>query len=158
RVVYTKYQFRILRVADFQRELEEYTGRSWAEFFNNWLYGSGGCDWAVDRVEVKPASGPGSTSSCVCVMLSQRAELTEPTGLGVKLNDKKGPSDLRIPIRPGPIPEEVVDPPCRVETLPDGKTVLVTMHLPKEPVQISVDPDQALLDKNPSNNHWKCEP
>src|ERR1700692_3924083 len=28
RLVYAKYQYRILRVADFQRELEAYTGRS----------------------------------------------------------------------------------------------------------------------------------
>src|SRR5262249_4384130 len=41
RHVYHKYHFRILRVADFQRELEAYTGRSWEEFFRQWLYGAG---------------------------------------------------------------------------------------------------------------------
>ena len=37
RRVYTKYYFRVLRVADFQRELEEYTGRKWDTFFKDWL-------------------------------------------------------------------------------------------------------------------------
>ena len=45
RSVYEKYDFRILHVADFQRELEEYTGRSWDEFFQHWLYGTGMTDW-----------------------------------------------------------------------------------------------------------------
>ena len=49
RHVYGKYQFRILRVADFQRELEAYTGQSWEEFFQHWLYGTGVCDWAVEK-------------------------------------------------------------------------------------------------------------
>src|SRR5439155_23467184 len=77
--------------------------------------------------------------------------------LGIKLKDRNGPYDLRIPIHLNPVPEENNEPPCRVETLPDGKTVIVTVRLPKDPVQISVDPDQVLLYKNPANNHWKCE-
>ncbi len=47
--------------------------------------------------------------------------------------------------------------PVHYETGPDGKIVTITVDLPQEPVQISVDPDQVLLDKNPSNNHWKTE-
>ena len=66
RHVYRKYYFRILRVADFQRELEAYTGHSWDDFFRYWVYGAGMCDWAVDRVEIdgqRPAySGPWSES------------------------------------------------------------------------------------------------
>ena len=30
-----RYQYRILRVADFRRELEAYTGHSWDEFFHD---------------------------------------------------------------------------------------------------------------------------
>ena len=48
RLVYRKYYFRILRVADFQRELEEYTGQSWDEFFQHWVYGKGLTDWKVE--------------------------------------------------------------------------------------------------------------
>src|SRR5262249_22038549 len=54
RRVYACYRFRILRVADFRRELEAYTGRSWEEFFQNWLYGKGMCDWCVEKVEFDP--------------------------------------------------------------------------------------------------------
>ena len=50
RQVYAKYQYRILRVADFQRELEAYTGRTWQAFFDEWLYGKGMTDWSVEKV------------------------------------------------------------------------------------------------------------
>src|SRR5262249_36480825 len=40
-LVYARYHFRILHVADFQRELEAYTGTSWDGFFKEWLYGKG---------------------------------------------------------------------------------------------------------------------
>src|SRR5262245_26017255 len=46
------YAYRVLRVADFQRELEAYTGRCWGEFFDNWLYGSGLSDWSVESATV----------------------------------------------------------------------------------------------------------
>src|SRR5205085_473418 len=57
-LIYRKYQFRILRVADFQRELELYTGRSWQEFFQNWLYGIGMTDWCLDKVHIEPVNAP----------------------------------------------------------------------------------------------------
>ena len=38
--LHDRYRYRIIRVADLQRELEEYTGQSWDEFFKRWLYGS----------------------------------------------------------------------------------------------------------------------
>src|SRR5262249_3405913 len=57
RLVYHKYAFRILRVADFQRELEAYTGRSWEEFFQNWLYSPGMCDWCLEEARVEPLAG-----------------------------------------------------------------------------------------------------
>src|SRR5205807_1770105 len=52
RIVYAKYQFRVIRVADFQRELEQYTGRSWKEFFDQWFFAKGMSDWAVEKVKV----------------------------------------------------------------------------------------------------------
>jgi hypothetical protein len=52
RRLYRRYYFRILRVADFQRELEEYTGQSWDDYFKNWVYGKGVTDWKVERVEM----------------------------------------------------------------------------------------------------------
>jgi hypothetical protein len=182
KLVYSKYQFRILRVADYQRELEAYTGRSWNEFFRNWLYGVGMTDWAVEKVEVEPIQSPpyeggvGGVESAglhatppgppfarvggqrwrAVVVVRQRAEFTEPTYIGVKYhwND---PYEFRIPVHPGAAVEAGEQPvPAKVETLPDG-SMLVEMLLPKKPAQISVDPDQVLLDRNPANNHWKEE-
>src|SRR5262249_56485468 len=53
RVVVKRYRYRVLPVADFRRELEEYTKQSWCEFFRDWLYGKGLSDWAVGRVTVQ---------------------------------------------------------------------------------------------------------
>ena len=38
--------------ADLKRELEEYTGRDWGEFFDRWVYGKGVTDWEVKSVKV----------------------------------------------------------------------------------------------------------
>ena len=54
--IHDRYRYRIIRVADVQRELEEYTGQSWDQFFKQWLYGSGMCDWSVEKVKVEPLS------------------------------------------------------------------------------------------------------
>ena len=58
RAVYAKFQFRILRVADFQRELEAFTGRSWDDFFQHWLYGAGMCDWSIEHVTIENRRRP----------------------------------------------------------------------------------------------------
>jgi hypothetical protein len=59
RVVVSRYKYRILRVADFRRELEAYTGcmekrcgQSWEVFFDNWLCKDGLSDWSVERVTI----------------------------------------------------------------------------------------------------------
>ena len=56
RMLYRKYYFRIIRVADFKRELEEYTGQSWDDFFKNWMYGTGVTDWKVENVSIQTAN------------------------------------------------------------------------------------------------------
>ena len=178
-VVYSKYQYRILRVADFQRELEAYTGRSWQTFFDNWLYGKGMTDWKIESVRVQkhldanPQSQvqifPGSEGAflaavggtppagpqpCrVTVMLRQSGEYTEQTVVGFCL-DASETYQVRLPIVPQVPVLEIQDPPARVEVLPDNR-VRVEVELPCEPTQVSVDPDQVLLDRDPTNNHWK---
>jgi hypothetical protein len=151
RLVYCKYQFRIIRVTDFQHELEQYTGRSWDEFFGQWFYGKGMSDWAVEDVKLRHTEAGTWTAR---VVLQQKAEFTEQTVLGVKFQCD-GPYEIHLPIIPAPGPIDIDDPPTHIETLSDGKTVVVDMELPMEPAQISVDPDQVLPDSNPANNHWK---
>src|SRR5262249_52441830 len=114
-LIYRKYSFRMLRVADFQRELKEYTHNdAWDEFFQKWLRDIGTTDWAIDKVEVEPLRGLDNgeeswTDSItealhhkahskrpykVTVILEQRAEYDEPTVLGFCLDDGQGRKGL----------------------------------------------------------------
>jgi hypothetical protein len=171
RGIYCKYRFRILRVVDFQRELEAYTGHPWDDFFQHWVYGTGRCDWTVDRVEIneKKASvfhrNYGTSAGepvRVVIYLKQQGEFNEPTTLGIRLkagNDYQ----IRLPINPEVPALEVPDVNAFVTCATEqgiGKQramVKVEIALPCEPEQISVDPDRVLLDSCPTNNHWKRE-
>jgi hypothetical protein len=175
RQVYAHYQFRIIRVADFQCELESYTGRSWNEFFHHWLYGAGMTDWCVEKVKIEPAKqwlgqntlpsdacapgtcqGPrtsGKRSYKVTVLLHQKADYTEPTTLGFCLDGGED-YQIRIPIEPQVHLIDLPEPPTRIEMLSENR-VRVEILLPCKPTQISVDPDRILVDPNPANNHWK---
>jgi hypothetical protein len=168
--VYARYQFRILRVADFQRELEAYTGQSWQLFFERWLYGAGMTDWAVEQVKIRPLKtalpasrlAPPTSATCspndnracrVTVLLHQKADYNESTVLGFCFDGGEA-YQLRIPIEPQARLVELDDPPAHIESLPDNR-VRVEIVLPCKPTQIAVDPDQVLLDCEPSNNYWK---
>ncbi len=177
RLVFRRYQYRIIRVKDFQTELEQYTGRSWEAFFQNWLYGKGLSDWAIEKVKVErstlgavcdrmaPCSALGEPGvQCnatathhngpfkVTVLLEQKAEYTEDTTLGIAL-DKEDVYPIRIPIVPGAQRLDLEELNAVVQTLPD-KRICVEVMLPSRPRQIMVDPDRILIDKNPCNNSW----
>src|SRR5205823_2772791 len=134
------------RVADFQRELEAYTGRSWQEFFQDWLYGNGLCDWAIEKVSVKEECGkqdaecPRCTprglaarlglihdssfsehrSYKVSVDLRQKAEYDEETVLGIALPCMEGYS-VRIPILPQATRYQLDEPRATVQVLGKGR-------------------------------------
>ncbi|MBI1831310.1 MAG: BamA/TamA family outer membrane protein [Planctomycetes bacterium] len=168
RGIYRKYQFRILRVADFQKELEEYTKHSWDDFFRHWVYGTGQCDWAIERVEINermPSVFRRKQSSAadpvrVSVYLKQQGDFNEPTTLGFRLVDGND-YQIRIPIHPDAPVMQIDELHAFVTCISDetgGKqraSVKVEITLPHEPLQISVDPDHILLDARPTNNHWK---
>ncbi len=168
RTIYRKYAFQILRVADLQRELELYTGRSWDEFFQHWVHGPGACDWKVNRVEINGHHGP-----CVrwrrCngpvevkVDLLELEGFPEPTVLGIQCTDVKDRFDIRIPIDPSVPVAEYPEYSARVECTPiEGSkkgrpkfSVKVTFTSPCSPKQIIVDPDRVLLDCRLDNNAW----
>lgn len=159
RGVYARYHFRILRVADFQRELETYTGRSWDEFFRHWVYGGDMTDWSVEHVDVVdlPPEGcakPRKGGPCkVTVMLRQKAEYSEQTVVGFAFDGSEN-YQVRVPIVPGASSLTLNDPPARVETLPDNR-MRVEVCLPCRPTQVAVDPDQLLVDPEPADNYWK---
>lgn len=171
RLIQARYRYRILRVADFQRELEEYTGKSWEEFFQRWLREAGMSDWSVEKVELTPLGKgrptrwwkpeflevlrpkpEGEGRYKAIVLLHQKAEYNEQTVLGFSL-DGTDNYQIRVPILPGSPVLELEEPPCRIESLPNNR-VRVEIVLPCRPTQISVDPDHVLPDKNPANNHW----
>jgi hypothetical protein len=184
RVVVKKYQYRIIRIADFRRELEVYTGHSWQEFFDQWLCGTGISDWSVEKVTITRApkcvndpclpcllrrqwllargSHPEEEIPPGCVRatiwLHQKAEIDEPTVLGISLPNCEG-YPIRIPIYPRlQQPYTHVEPPATVTPLEPGPKggcrVKVEIVLPAEPTQVAVDPDQLLVDAEPSNNYW----
>jgi hypothetical protein len=155
RGVFRRYRYRILRVADFQRELEIYTGHSWETFFQEWLYGPGLTDWCVEKVHSQPPTQCATRGSwTVNVLLHQKADLNEQTVLGITLPGQKG-YPIRIPILPRVGPYDWDEPQAHIEPLADNR-VRVEIWLPEEPEQIAVDPDQLLVDKNPANNFWKA--
>ncbi len=152
--VFHRYRYRILRVADFQRELEAYTGQSWEDFFQRWLYGPGLTDWCIEKVRVDPPPKCAANAGTrVVVELHQKADINEPTTLGIALPGRTG-YPIRIPIVPRAEPYEWEEASARVETLDDNR-VRVEMTLPEKPSQIAVDPDQILVDRDPANNFWK---
>jgi hypothetical protein len=162
-----KYEYRILHVAEYQRELEAWTGHSWEEFFQNWLYKPGMTDWAVERVDLEEMAGQrpwkhdaathtlagGGTVLHATVRLQQRGECNEPTTLEFRFDDPHL-SALRIPILPGQPLVQMEG--CAAQVICAGdNTVVVDVDLPGRPAQITVDPDQILLDRDPTNNTWK---
>ena len=172
-VLYAKYYFRILRVADLRCELEAFTGRSWEQFFNEWLYGGGVTDWCVEKVKLQPLPDPlarerfapacmtglldrltGTTRPWhAIIILHQKAQINEPTVLGICLDGSEN-YQIRLPIDPAMPTLEVENPPAHVVMLP-GNRVQVDVDLPSQPTQITVDPDQVLMDGNAANNSWK---
>jgi hypothetical protein len=158
-----KYEYRILRVADYQRELEAYTHRSWKEFFENWLYRPGLCDWKFESVDIHPVNGS-RLLGMFCnraepqqarIVLRQRGTCEDATVLGFCFGDQQ--EMWRIPI--DPCRPELVLPECGgAQVHADGEgQVIVDITLPCRPTQITIDPDRVLLHKNPANNNWKPE-
>jgi hypothetical protein len=165
--VYCKYAYSILRVKDFQKELETFTGRSWDDFFQYWVYGTGQCDWKVESVRMQGQplgllQGPHARPTKVVVQLKQQGGFNEPTTLGIRLREGSA-YQIRLPIYPDVpvlyLEEMHATVRCAVEEKDNKPHALVTVEveLPSEPLQISVDPDGLLLDERPTNNHWKTQ-
>ncbi len=165
-----KYEYRVMHVSDFQKELEEQTGKSWDDFFEKWLKGTGLTDWRLESVKINeaplgrkiyPISSRASAKktpqkTMVTVILKQDAEYSEQTYLGFAIGDSEDYS-IRIPILPAGGNYGIDSPPATIEKIsPD--TIRVSVELPEEPTQIAIDPDSILVDKNPSNNYWHHSP
>ena len=148
--LYTDYSYKTLYYADFKRELIAFDPKGdWGRFLENWVEKHSETDWAVQHVQVGPASKTDADLRQVTVELEQRGQMTEPTVVLCRCPD----GELRVPIWPDRQSYEV--PGAQVQR--QGKRWVVTMDAPGQPSQIEVDPDHALLDAQPDNNRWKPE-
>jgi hypothetical protein len=170
RHIFEKYYFQVIRAKDYQRELEEYTGKDWSGFCDRWLRTNGLVDWAVDSVDLQKLKGEAPkprvendflaalrpdnrTPYQAVVYLKQKGDFDEPTWLGFSF-DGNETFTMKIPIDPAAGLVELQDPPARIEPT-DDKRIRVEILLPSKPTQIAVDPDQVLAEKDPANNYWK---
>lgn len=167
RQIYRKHYFQVLKADTFKKELEEYTGKSWNEFFKHWLHENGMTDWAVDAVTIEknlPAPAEQGVVQAeatdrprkkhrAVVTLSQRAEYDEPTVIGLSF-DNGTTYDVRVPVVPSAGKQFIPELNATIEPMEDRK-VRVEILVDKEPTQVAVDPDQILPDSNPANNFWQ---
>jgi hypothetical protein len=160
----TKYSWKVLSAAALRAELEAYTGQDWGEFFERWVYNKGLTDWRVESAVVSGGrplhnmvgevgrAGPFRAS----VVVRQTAEYEEATTVGVSLREGDG-FPIRVPVGPGATAYSDPDQGVSVEAVGRG-AYRVTLSVPSDPVQIKVDPDDVLLDRNPGDNYWKTAP
>lgn len=164
RILQRKYRYRVLRMADFERELCEFTGQDWGPFFDRWLRSPGQCNWAVESVTITPLGGPrkkigrhaskGEPVRAV-VTLTRSGTIVEETSLGIRLPGESG-YPTRYPVA---VDLEWVSGDGQTSIRPKGPDrVEMVLDLPEEPEQISVDPDQVIPDLNLHDNHWKKLP
>jgi hypothetical protein len=150
RHVYTTYQFRILRAEDFQRELEQFTGQSWSQFFDDWLRSPKIADWDVADVTVRPSESGYETT----VKVRQLEQINEPVEIGYMLQDS------------GPVVERFnFDPELgnytagTTQVTRTGKCEWSVKFVSRgPPTQVVIDPDNWILDANLLNNRWRCDP
>lgn len=149
RQLYADYRFRTLTAADYQRELEKFTGESWDAFFQTWLHSSEETDWTLQNVTIAQTSEGYQTQARV----TQQGAVTEPVDVGFAF-----PEDAQ-PFRLITLSEAQTIPPSEGVTVqqlaPDDW--LVTVVSKDKPSQVAVDPDGYLVDANPYNNRWKSE-
>jgi len=149
RHLYGKYQFGILRAADIQRELEEFTGHSWQTFFDDWLRSGRDSDWKIDDVDVSRSE----TGYITRATLIQTEDITEPIDLSFCFDCPTGAGRTRI-VRLDDSWRQVQSETISIER-PTETQWIVTVHSPDAPDQIEIDPEGWVLDTNPRNNRWK---
>ncbi|MGL4461926.1 MAG: M1 family aminopeptidase, partial [Planctomycetia bacterium] len=154
RTIYAKYQFRVLKVEDFQRELELYTGKDWDRFFDDWLRSPKTADWKVDDVVVTPRGDGFKTT----VRMLQTEEIDEPVEVALfDVVDVPAGTASPASVRLDPEAGDYDAGACQVRRVGPREWCL-TFHTPFEPVQAVADPRQWILDSNPKNNRWKKRP
>ncbi len=154
RLLYAEYKFRILRADDFQRLLEEYSGESWDQFFDDWLRSSRTCDWKLANVETVQEGDKFRTVARVV----QTGDIAEPIDVAIHLApDMQSEAETIVESMPGIsglADRQWSDSNARQIDKSTWEFSFVTDRPPK---QVQIDPEGWVIDQTPSNNNWKRE-
>ena len=144
--VFQKYRLRILTAADFERELQEFTGEDWTRFFDTWLRSGGTTDWKLEDVSITPTDTGYRTQA----RITQQGDIAEPVRIGLSKTRTGSPFRLATLTEAAGVNRNGVT--VKRQSQNDW---LVTLDTREEPGQVIVDPDGTALDSNPVNNVWK---
>jgi aminopeptidase N len=122
REYYHRFRFRPVTRQDFQRVMEEVSGRDLDWFFRQWLDTTGWLDYRIDDAAVTGSGG----NVTVRVEVSRVGEAWMP--VVVEAGD------------------------ARVTVESRARTVTVTLHPSTRPAEVVIDPDGSILDSDRSNN------
>ena len=130
RTYYDRNRYRHVNEGELRAVAEEVSGRELDWFFDQWLQRSATLDWAVRGIEVTGADG-GDGGWTSTVTLHRAGEAWMPVTL--RLTGPEGRTkDVRVDTR--------------------DRTVTVEVDTAFEPAAAEVDPQQELLDADPSND------
>ncbi|WP_233531620.1 M1 family metallopeptidase [Paenibacillus alkalitolerans] len=87
RTYFTRWKFRHPATGDFQKTLEDVTKRSWAEFFDQFVYGDLMVDYAVERIVSKKVRTDGVERNEYRVVVSSRSGLQGPVTVRFRFDD-----------------------------------------------------------------------
>ncbi|NQV29125.1 MAG: BamA/TamA family outer membrane protein [Rhodopirellula sp.] len=152
RLVYSEYRFRILRVKDFQRLLEEYSGESWEQFFDDWLRSSRTCDWKIADVNTVQEGDKFRTVARVV----QTGDIAEPIEVAIHLgSNMESEEETIVEAMPGiaGLAERQWNEAHTRQI--DEKTWEFSFVTDRPPSQVAIDPNSWVIDQNPGNNDWK---
>ncbi|MDN4070800.1 M1 family metallopeptidase [Paenibacillus vini] len=132
-----KYKFKHPTTADFQRVVEQTTGRSWKSYFNQYIYDGKMADFSVDRITVTPVTKDGST------IYESEVEISRKGGTATKI-------PLLFSFKDGHTIHKVWNG--------DGDRVQMKLQY-KEPLEwVRLDPEYSLVLENKHiNNFIKAE-
>jgi aminopeptidase N len=129
RLYYERNRLRHVREADFRAALEEASGRDLGWFFEQWIHTTGTLDWSVGAVSTRAlADGRFETS----IEVLRAGDIWMPVHLRV------GEAERRVEGR--------------------ERRQMVTVTTAARPAEAVLDPDDVLLDIDPTNNRKAIGP
>ncbi|GIO88065.1 hypothetical protein J25TS5_49970 [Paenibacillus faecis] len=133
-----KFRFKHPTTSDFQRIVEQVTGRSWKAYFNQYVYDGKMADFSVDRITVQSIAGKNGAP-----LYESKVTLSRRGGSAPKV-------PLLFSFKDGNTVRKVWNG--------EGETVQMTLQY-KEPLDwVQIDPDYSLVLENKHiNNYMRAE-